>query len=149
MWNDCIFDLCCLFSSKNIVTKQNKIILCLFLKNQLLDCVPDPNQNDIALRSERKPLQASDRNNFFKKYGFGVMLVTLVYSMLAVLRNFRDYFAPEIFKELLGDGFDPSTFSATEVPIGVVTTIIFASLIVVKNDRKAFFLLLAIMITGW
>jgi len=111
--------------------------------------VPDPSQDDIALRSERKPLEAADRNNFFKKYGIGVMFVTLVYSMLAVLRNFRDYFAPEIFRELLGDGFDPSTFTATEVPIGIVTTIIFASLIVIKNDRKAFFLLLSIMIIGW
>jgi hypothetical protein len=114
-----------------------------------LDAVPEPSQKDVALRSERKPLSSEDRNNFFKKYGIGVMFVTLVYSMLAVLRNFRDYFSPEIFRELLGAGFDPSTFATTEIPIGIVTTLIFASLFVVKNDRKAFFLLLSIMILGW
>jgi len=115
---------------------------------QMLDCLPDPDEGDVALRHERKPMTPKQANKFLREWGFGIMMVTIVYALLTTLRNFRDYFAPEIFSELMGQNYDASAFTQSEVPIGIATTLVFAMLVVVKDDRKGFNIILALMIFG-
>ena len=78
-----------------------------FVCFNMLDSIPEPSKNDVVLRNARKPITSEERKKFFKDWGFGLFVITFVYSVLTAIRNFRDYFAPEIFTELLGDQFDP------------------------------------------
>ena len=46
-----------------------------------------------------------------------------MYSLLGAYRNFRDYFAPELWRDLEGPNFDPSVFTKSELPVGICTAV--------------------------
>jgi len=102
----------------------------------LLEQIPDPTPDDIAHRSERKPMSSEERKAFVSEFLPGIVLLVAAYVMLTIIRDFRDNFAADIWKEL---GFsDASVFTETEIPISLAILASMGLLILVKNNLLAF-----------
>jgi len=114
----------------------------------LLDAIPDPSVEDRKVRSERRTITQAEARRFLVRWAPGLIVVTLVYSLLTAYRNFRDYFAPELWRDLEGADFDPSRFTQSELPVGICTAVAYCLLYWIKDDKKAFFSILGVMFVG-
>lgn len=112
-----------------------------------LSRLPPPSAQDIAERVARPPIDAAGRSAFLKEYGPGVVLLVLAYVLFTVIRDFRDNFAAEIW-EALGYGQSPIVFAASEAPIAVVTLVILASLVAVRDNCRALLVMHLIILAG-
>lgn len=111
-------------------------ILPMLLFVFLLEQIPNPSADDIAHRTERKPMNSEERKAFVSAYLPGITLLVLAYVMLTIIRDFRDNFAADIWKEL---GFeDASIFTTTEIPVSLAILACMSALILVKNNLLAF-----------
>ncbi|WP_417609808.1 DUF5690 family protein [Owenweeksia hongkongensis] len=102
----------------------------------MLSKIPAPTADDVALRSVRKPMDRKQRLAFFKKHALGLSVLIFIYMAMTAYRDFRDNFAVEIWQGL-GYASQPELLSLTEIPIAIITLVITASLVVVKNNTKA------------
>jgi hypothetical protein len=114
----------------------------------LLEQIPAPTKEDIELRSERVPMTAEQRRDFVISFLPGIVLLVITYIMLSVLRDFRDNFAADIWKEA---GFEkmPSIFTTTEIPTSIIILTIMSLLIVVKNNFRALIINHIMVIAGF
>lgn len=103
----------------------------------LLNKIPSPTKEDIALREERKPMTSSDRKKVFKTFFFPIVVLVLFYTFLTALRDFRDNFSREIW-DALGFQGDVSVFTMSEIPIAILVLIIIGALGFLKDNYKAF-----------
>lgn len=103
----------------------------------LLQKIPAPTQEDKNLKSERKPLNAEGRKQFFKQFALPLVLIIIFYTVLTAVRDFRDNFARELWDSL---GFKDSTsiYSLSEIPIAITVLIILAFIGTIVNNKKAF-----------
>jgi len=118
------------------------VTCCVFLTPLLiflwfLDKIPPPSALDEALRTRREPMHLTGRLNFLKSFWPGIILFTLTYMLLTTFREFRDNFAAEVW-ESLGYGDSPEIFTATEVPVSIAVLAVMGSLMLIKNNQKAF-----------
>jgi len=114
----------------------------------LLDTIPDPSNEDKAVRKERRTMTPQEGKLFLRKWAPGLVVITLVYSVLTAYRNFRDYFAPELWRDLEGADFDPSKFTQSEIPVGICTAAAYSLLYYIRDDRRGFFAILGVMFLG-
>jgi hypothetical protein len=112
-----------------------------------LASLPPPDADDIAARVARPPLYAEGRRRILAQYGPGITLLVLAYVIFTAIRDFRDNFAAEIWEEL-GYGGVSAMFSASEVPIAVVTLVMLASLVLIRNNRRAVVAMHGIVLAG-
>ncbi len=98
--------------------------------------LPRPSAEDIALRTERLPMNKERRRHFVRLFLPGVLLFIFGYVLLTVLRDFRDNFGPEVLKEL--GVANAGVFTKIETPIAVLILIIVASLAQIKDNFQAF-----------
>jgi MFS family permease len=113
----------------------------------LLNQIPPPNKNDIALRSLRTPMSKKERTLFFKEFTPGIILLVLVYVVLTALRDIRDNFAVEIW-EAMKVPVHPELLTKTEIPITLILLIMMGLLVLIKNNKKALYLYHWIIIAG-
>jgi hypothetical protein len=113
----------------------------------LMGQIPPPNEDDKASRTERKPMQKADRKAFINEFLFGIVLFTISYVILTTFREFRDNFAPEIWKAL-GTTNDSKIFTQTEIPIAITVLLIMASMRWVRDNYKAYFVIEILMLVG-
>ena len=114
----------------------------------MLSRIPEPNEEDIALRTERVPMDAANRKRFFKLFWPGIFLVVAIYVGLTIFRDLRDNFAVELWTEL-GYLKTPWMLVFAEIPTAIIVLIVIGSMILLKNNRKAFYLsLLLCVIAG-
>lgn len=109
--------------------------------------IPPPNAKDQASRSERKPMQKADRKAFIREFTLSLTIFVVSYILLTTFREFRDNFAPEIWKTL-GYGNNSAIFTQTEIPIAIAVLLIMAAMRWVQNNYKAFFIIECLMILG-
>jgi MFS family permease len=102
----------------------------------LLERVPPPDEADVKARTERLPMTKTERRNFFKAFAPGLVLLVFLYILLTIFRDIRDNFAADMWKEL-GFGNQPAVFTQTELPITLITLIVIASMILVRNNLRA------------
>ena len=104
----------------------------------LLTLVPPPSARDVALRSERPPLNRKDRAQFLAKHGLVLALLVIPFVLITSMRSLRDDFAPELWKELSGKEAPPSNYAAvgTLVTLGVLASS--GLLVIVSNNLRAF-----------
>ena len=114
----------------------------------LLDKTPDPSPEDELLRTKRVPMDGSMRRKLFSQFAPGLVALTLAYVLLTVFRDLRDNFAAEIFTSI-GIENNSMIFTWTEIPIAITVFIIMASLMLVKNNKKAFMINHLIIVTGF
>ena len=120
----------------------------LFLFTWLLNHMPDPTAEDIALRSMRKPMTKAERKNFISIFLPGIITIVATYVLLTILRDFRDNFSNELYTEL-GYGNNPDIFTLTETPVSLIVLSSMALLIFIKDNVKAFLLNHVIIIAGY
>ena len=111
----------------------------LVLSVVLLNCTPAPTDEDKALRTERVPMYGLDRRRFVSRFWPGLVFNLLLYIMLTVMRDIRDYFEVEIWQSLAGK-VSSFVYSAVDAPVSLVILAAMSLLIYVKDNRRAFML---------
>ena len=104
----------------------------------MLTNIPKPNAQEIQDRSERAPMNQEDRKLLIKQLWPGILCISLLYLCASLLRGIRSDFAPEIWK-YLGYSSLPSTYSQTEIWVTIGILGINGSLVLLKNNFRAFF----------
>lgn len=120
----------------------------LFLFLWLLDRVPPPTGVDQALRTKRQPMNGEERIRFAKMFGPILFVLIIAYMMLTAMRDFRDNFSKEIWTSL-GHNASPEIFTLTEIPIAIVVLIAIGSMIFIRNNKKALFVNLYMVLAGF
>lgn len=114
----------------------------------LLNHIPSPSAEDRMLRSPRPPMNKAERKKFFREFRPGIIILILVYMMLTGLRDLRDNFVVEIWQGL-DISVPPELLTQTEIPITIFLLILMSSLVLVKNNKMAFFLNHWMILTGF
>lgn len=113
----------------------------------LLNKTPPPTAADIAQRTERKPMNKTERKAFLKTFLPGLVLLITGYVILTIVRDYRSNFAANIWIEM-GMGNDTSIFTKTEIPASLVTLVLMSLLIFIRKNYQALFINHLIIITG-
>jgi MFS family permease len=111
----------------------------LLLFIYLMEKIPPPTDEDIALRMNRTPMDATQRKAFIKTYLPGIVAAVLIYCFATIFRDIRDNFSADMWKEM-GYLNQPALFSKTETPITLVILVLIGSMVMIKNSFKAFML---------
>ena len=112
-----------------------------------LSLVPPPNADDVAARTEREPMNATERHAFMRTYWPGLVMLVVTYLFLTAYRDFRDNFAAEIWADLGADK-QPGLFTITEIPIALSVMLVLGLLYLVKSNRLGLLLTYVIMGCG-
>ncbi len=120
----------------------------LFVFTWLLNHTPSPTEQDIQLRSIRKPMTKVERKKFISLFLPGIVVIVITYVLLTILRDFRDNFSNELYTEL-GYGNNASIFTITETPVSLMVLLCMSLLIFIKNNKRAFLLNHIIIISGY
>ncbi len=121
-------------------------VLPMLISIYALTRLPPPTDEDRALRTERKPMNADERGAFVRNFGPGLVLLIASYVLLTAFRDFRDNFGPEIMRDAGVD--NPGVFARTETLVAVGILIVMALLQRVTDNFRAFALLNGIMLAG-
>jgi hypothetical protein len=113
----------------------------------MLTGVARPDHGDIAARSERSEMTARERWALFSKHAIGLVCIIVLYLLVTVLRSLRADFQPEIWKGL-GVEAEPSVFTTTELWVSVIVLLVNGSLVMMRNNRLAFYTSLGICAVG-
>jgi hypothetical protein len=103
----------------------------------MLSVIPAPSASDKLLRTERVPMTNEDKKNVLKQFGFGIVCFVLIYTLLVTMRDFRDNFSVEVWKEI-GGKWDNTIFSKTELISGLIVLLAIGSLSMIRSNRKGF-----------
>lgn len=102
----------------------------------MLNQIPPPTEQDIQQRVKRVPMNNMERWAFFRQYALGIIVLTLCYMGLTAFRDIRDNFALEIVTAV-GYVNDAGIFTRTEIPIAAIVLVVMASIMLIKDNRKA------------
>lgn len=109
--------------------------------------LPPPTAAEQAERMARPPMPSAARRAFLREYGPGVAFLVLAYVLFTAIRDFRDNFAAEIWTDL-GFGGVSGVFTASELPIAVVTLAALASLVMIRDNFRALMVIHGIVLGG-
>jgi hypothetical protein len=112
-----------------------------------LSQLPPPSARDEAARVRRAPMDGAARAGFLRRYGAGLALLVLCYVLVTAIRDFRDNFAAEIWTAL-GFGHAAAVFTASEVPVAVLSLAVLAVIIVVRDNTRALLVIHGVVIAG-
>ena len=119
----------------------------LLLSVWMLSRIPAPSAEDVALRSERPPMDLADRRAFFRRYAPGLVMLLLVYLLTTVLRSVRADFAPEVWSGLKAD-VPASTFARSETAVAACVLVLVGATVFLRDNRRAFFTGLGLAVAG-
>ncbi len=131
----------------------------------MLARIPPPTPNDVVARNERQTMSHHDRRSFFLRYAAGLVPLVILYLLVTIVRSIRADFAPEIWSSLLSSDENgltqssphgtlrsekasssavvPSTFTYSEMIVAFCVLAISGASILIRDNRKAFFVSLA------
>lgn len=113
----------------------------------MLKQIPPPTLKDEVARSRRTPMTATERIALLRRHGLGLLGIVLAYLLITILRSLRADFAPEIWGGL-GHASPPAVFTQSELWVALVVVIANGALVLVKDNRRAFFTGLLLSIAG-
>ncbi len=119
----------------------------LMLGVWMLSRIPPPDGEDIALRTERVPMSRRERWAFFRQFSAGIVIVVLIYMALTIYRDLRDNFAVELWAEL-GFANNSTILAVAEIPIAISVLVITSLMILIRNNRIAFFSNMGMILLG-
>jgi MFS family permease len=124
----------------------------LIISVYFLEKIPPPSEEDLLARSRRIPMSKEDRQKFVRLFLPGLVAAIGVYVFSTMFRDLRDNFIADMWMEN-GYGNQPSLFTKTETPVSLILLIIMGSMILVKNNLKAFrythyIIIIGFLITG-
>ena len=100
------------------------------------------------MRSPRPPMDRQGRKKLFREFRPGIILLILVYMMLTGLRDLRDNFVVEIWQGM-NVSVAPELLTQTEIPITLFLLTLMSCLVLVRSNKKAFFLNHWIILSGF
>lgn len=112
-----------------------------------LSQLPPPSSRDEAERVRREPMDGAARARFLGRYGLGIALLVLAYVLITAIRDFRDNFAAEIWTAL-GFGHAAAVFTASELPVAVLSLTVLGVIIVVRDNVKALLVIHGVVFAG-
>jgi hypothetical protein len=112
-----------------------------------LSQLPPPSSRDEAERVRRTPMDGAARARFLGRYGLGIALLVLAYVLITAIRDFRDNFAAEIWTAL-GFGHAAAVFTASELPVAVLSLTVLGVIIVVRDNVKALLVIHGVVFAG-
>ncbi len=127
-------------------------VLPLLLFIYLMEKIPPPSSEDIALRMNRTPMDAAQRKLFIKQFLPGIIAAVIIYGFATIFRDIRDNFGADMWREM-GYLNQPAIFSQTETPITLIILVLIGSMVMIKNSFKAlmvahFMILLGFVVAG-
>ena len=114
----------------------------------MMEKIAPPNVEDITARNLRTPIDATKRKEIISNYFVGIVLAIFIYGFVTLVRDIRDNFSAEMWKEI-GYAAKPSLFSSTEIPITIGLLVIIGALVLIKKSIKAFFIIHLLIIVGF
>jgi hypothetical protein len=114
----------------------------------MLKQIRKPTEADIAARSERHTLTASERSEFFHKYAYGLVPLLVMFLLVTIVRSIRSDFAPEIWRGL-GIATTPELFSYSELWVGLAVTLGNGAAVLIADNYRAFRFALATCLAGF
>jgi hypothetical protein len=112
-----------------------------------LSQLPPPSPQDEMQRVRRAPMDSAARARFLSRYGLGIALLVLAYILITAIRDFRDNFAAEIWTAL-GFGQAAAVFTASELPVAVLSLTVLGVIIVVRDNVKALLVIHGVVFAG-
>ena len=112
-----------------------------------LSQIPPPSRQDESERVRRAPMDSAARARFLSRYGLGIALLVLSYVLTTAIRDFRDNFAAEIWTAL-GMGQAAAVFTASELPVAVLSLTVLGVIIVVRDNTKALLVIHGVVFAG-
>lgn len=103
----------------------------------LMERIPPPDEEDERARTKRIPMRAQDRKQMMSTLGTGIVIVTVTYAFLTILRDIRDNYMANMWREL-GYGTDYAVFTRTETVTSVCVLAMMGALVLVRRNRLAF-----------
>jgi MFS family permease len=113
----------------------------------LLERIPKPSQEDIALRSERIPMTQKDRKKVLLQFLFPMTIWVLFYTYLTAFRDFRDNFARELW-DSLGYKGDISVYSSSEIIVAGIVLLVLGAAFYFKDNMKALIFYQILLLLG-
>lgn len=123
-------------------------ILPLMIFLWLLERIPPPDEEDKRERTMRLPMTGADRKAFMKKFGAGLIIASVTYLFLTVMRDIRDNYMANIWNEL-GYGSDYSIFTRTETNTCLLILLVMGMLVLIRNNIRAFLMVHAVVAIGF
>jgi len=119
----------------------------LIVMAYLLNKLPEPTPEDKASRTERVPLNGKQRMNIFKKYSALLVPLLLVNVLFTVLRDIKEDFLVDILQHT---NLNLTSFLFVKIysVITLMLLIVFGSMILVKDNKKALNILIFLMMFG-
>ncbi|PJJ07819.1 hypothetical protein CLU83_1024 [Flavobacterium sp. 1] len=113
----------------------------------LLERIPKPSLEDIALRSERIPMTRKERKKALLQFLFPISLWVVFYTYLTAFRDFRDNFARELW-DSLGFKNDISVYTSSEIMVAVTVLIVLGTAFYFRDNMKALFFYHILLLLG-
>ncbi len=111
-----------------------------------LELMPAPTVQDKQLRSERTPMNATERRQFIMRFLPGIFLTLIIYVLLTIMRDVRDNFEVEIWAGL---GIrSNSIYTSIDSLISLIVLVAMSLLILVKKNLMAFRIIHLLIIAG-
>ena len=120
--------------------------LILFL--YLVEKIPPPTPDDIRERTVRLPMNKEGRQKLLRQFGLGIIVITLTYVFLTVMRDIRDNFMSNMWNEL-GYGKKPAIFTRTETITSVIVLGVMSLLVMIRNNFRAFQVIHGVITIGF
>ena len=114
----------------------------------LLERMPAPNEMDEQDRTVRMPMNKNDRQKFLQKFGIGLMVITVSYLFLTVMRDLRDNYMSNLWTEL-GYGNDYSIFTKTEINTSLILLFVISMFVLIRKNIIALRIVHLIIIAGF
>jgi MFS family permease len=114
----------------------------------LLDKTPDPTVEDESFRTKRIPMDKKQRKRVFREFAAGLIVLTIAYMLLTIYRDLRDNFAVDIWKSI-GYGSNSMVLTWSELPIAIIVFAVMSSVMLIKNNKKAFIINNFIVLSGF
>jgi Family of unknown function (DUF5690) len=112
-----------------------------------LSLLPPPSPEDEAARVRRAPMTQRQMNEFLRDYGLGVLLLVITYVFATAVRDFRDNFAPELWRAL-GYSDAAAVFTATEIPVAVIALLALGVIFKVQDNARALTIIHGVILAG-
>lgn len=92
-------------------------------------------------------MSRTQRREYLRDHRLPIILLVSGYTALSALRDFRDNFSPELWRQL-GYADSPAIFSLSEIPVTVIVLIGLAAVMLVRNNLGAVVAVHAAVLTG-
>lgn len=114
----------------------------------LLNQIPQPTDEDVRARVQRRTMDGRQRWQFIKQFLPGMLMLMIAYFFLTAYRDFRDNFGVEIFAQLGYGEKETAIFTRCELWVAFGVLIALAMLNLIKNNRRGLIGAFAIMTLG-